>query len=95
MPRPNFVEIDLTGVASKQELHEALARALAFPGWYGRNWNAFWDAITGLVEMPVSLRLKGWGQLMTQLPDEARHLRESLAEMASKYPDLAARVVYA
>ena len=45
--------------------------------------------------MPVSLRLKGWGQLMTQLPDEARHLRDALAEMASKYPDLAAKVVYA
>ncbi|WP_268800413.1 barstar family protein [Pseudomonas huanghezhanensis] len=39
-------------MASAEELHCVLRGALGFPGWQGCNWDAFWDAITGLIEMP-------------------------------------------
>ncbi|MFE9574497.1 barstar family protein [Streptomyces sp. NPDC006692] len=31
---------------------QALEREFDFPYFYGRNWDAFWDAVTGLVEIP-------------------------------------------
>ncbi|MFK1128324.1 barstar family protein [Pseudomonas aeruginosa] len=59
MTRPHIVTIDLGGVQGKEELHECLAQALEFPDWYGRNWDAFWDSITGLVDMPEVLEFQG------------------------------------
>lgn len=38
-------EIDLTGVASKQTLHERLRQALPLPAWYGNNLDALHDAL--------------------------------------------------
>ena len=52
MQRLEKVVIDVGDVATAGELHHVLMTALGFPGFYGRNWNAFWDAITALVEMP-------------------------------------------
>lgn len=51
MSRVQLVEIDLRAITSAEELHSLLMESLNFPGWYGANWDAFWDAITGLVEM--------------------------------------------
>ena len=92
--RREVVEVDLSGVSSSHELHAALAKALDFPDVYGHNWDAFWDAITGLVEMPVRLRLRGWTALAARLPSDTRLLRRLLEEMAEKYPRWAAEVEY-
>ncbi|MFS2124233.1 barstar family protein [Pseudomonas sp. Pseusp97] len=48
MTRPQIVTIDLGGVQGKEELHECLAQSLECTDWYGRNWDAFWDAITAV-----------------------------------------------
>ena len=95
MARSEFVEIEVGAVSSKAELHAALAKSLEFPGWYGGNWDAFWDAITGLVEMPLRLRLVGWSSLQSRLPAEAAQLERALSEMSAAYPDAAAEVIYA
>jgi len=94
MPRADFVEIHVGNIAGKQQLHKALADALGFPVWYGKNWDALGDAITGLVEMPIRLRLAGWQRLESRLPKEAAMLRGILDEMAEKFSDAAAEVVY-
>ena len=60
MTRLPRVEVDLSNVTSSDELHSLLSQALEFPGWYGCNWDAFWGAITGLVPMPLQLKLLGW-----------------------------------
>ncbi|MBX9625832.1 MAG: barstar family protein [Gemmataceae bacterium] len=93
--RRRLVQIDLTGVTTPQELHLLLLNSLDFPGWYGCNWDAFWDAITGLVEMPRRLRLVGWSGFAARLPDDARLMRGCLDEMSAQYPDRAAEVEYA
>jgi ribonuclease inhibitor len=94
LSRPATIEIDLSAVSSERELHATLARALAFPAWYGHNWNALWDAITGLVDMPESLCLIGWDEFSVRLPSEAQTLRDMLAEMAGQYPGFAPEVIY-
>lgn len=44
--------IDVDKVDSSNDLQELLKLKLKFPDLYGQNWNAFWDTITGLVELP-------------------------------------------
>lgn len=42
----------LDGPATKQELLGAIADALSFPGWVGRNWDALADALGDLSWLP-------------------------------------------
>ena len=88
------VEIDLSEVTSSSELHSILSEALGFPGWYGNNWDAFWDAITGLVPMPAQLKISGWESFSKRLPGEARLLKKCLADMKAEYPEHASDVAF-
>ena len=92
--RRGLVEIDLSAVGTAGQLHEVLAAALGFPAWYGANWDAFWDGITGLVAMPRRLRLAGWAGLAARLPREAELMRQCLDDMTRMYPAQAAAVEY-
>ena len=92
--RRDLVVIDLSAVTTFDDLQRLLMETLDFPGWYGCNWNAFWDAITGLVQMPYRLRLNGWTQFEQRFPDDARLMRECLSDMTNCYPESAAKVEY-
>lgn len=95
MNRPALVTIDLSEINTARQLHAALAAALGFPSFYGMNWDAFWDAITGLVDMPQQLELGGWPAFATRLPADAAMLQRILARMAQDMPAQAAQVRYA
>jgi RNAse (barnase) inhibitor barstar len=88
------VTIDLSAINSPRQLHAALAAALGFPAMYGMNWDAFWDAITGLVDMPQQLELRGWPAFAARLPHDAAILQRSLARLAQDMPDQAAQLRY-
>lgn len=94
MTRPQIVTIDLGGVQDKEELHECLAQALKFPDWYGRNWDAFWDSITGLVDMPDVLEFQGWSAFAEAMPKESNQLADLFGEMSEKYPAWAPKVIF-
>lgn len=66
--REDEVTIDLRDVGSSYELQQRLITSLDFPDWYGKNWDAFRDAITGLVDMQYRLRLVGWITFERHLP---------------------------
>ncbi len=93
--RKLLVEIDGSEVTSPFELHCALATALEFPNFYGNNWDALWDAITGLIEMPQRLRLRGWSTLESRLPEDSRLLRNCLEDMNLEFPTCASDVEFA
>ncbi|WP_321865883.1 barstar family protein [Paraburkholderia tropica] len=59
---------------------------------YGENWDAFWDAITALVDMPLVLRLKNWSSFERRFPNDAALMSDCLKEMVQQYPHLAPRV---
>jgi RNAse (barnase) inhibitor barstar len=40
--------VDLDAVRTKQELLDAIAREVAFPDWFGSNWDALEDCLTDL-----------------------------------------------
>ena len=94
MNQQALVTIDLSEINSPRQLHAALATALGFPSFYGMNWDAFWDAITGLVDMPQQLELHGWPAFAARLPGEAAILQRILARMAQDMAVVAAHVLY-
>jgi ribonuclease inhibitor len=94
LPRPVMVDVDFTGCTSERSVHMRFAKALGFPEFYGCNWSAFWDAITGLAPMPERLVVRGWGHVARQLPGAARHVQGLLARMNDEYPSIACSVEY-
>ncbi|SFU34913.1 MULTISPECIES: barstar family protein [Pseudomonas] len=94
MARLQVVKIDLSEVTSSDELHSILKDELGFPGWYGCNWDAFWDAITALVEMPIHLKISGWNTLSRRLPGDAKLMQKILEDMKIEYPELAPDVEF-
>lgn len=43
-----FAQADLAHCAGKADFLERMARALALPGWFGHNWDAFSDCVNDL-----------------------------------------------
>lgn len=84
--RRPLVEMDVSRVASIGDLHQQLARALGFPKFYGNNWDAFWDAITSLVNMPQHLIVHGWRNITDHWPDDAETMAQCLHDLNTQYP---------
>ncbi|EGO62028.1 Barstar (barnase inhibitor) [Acetonema longum DSM 6540] len=92
--RVELVTIDVTDVNNSKQLHSLLKKKLDFPHFYGMNWDAFWDAITGLVEMPKKLIFIGWQNVERTIPDDAVLMKNLLNKLNEKHPSLACKVEY-
>lgn len=80
-----MLTIDVSATADERGLHAVLAHALDFPSFYGANWDAFWDAITGLVQIPDHLCFVGWEHLSDRAPRGAAMLRQALDRYRQQY----------
>ena len=89
-----IIKIDLSQINNVDELHSTLSNALDFPDWYGKNWDAFWDAITTLVEMPSVLEFSGWAAFSSRMPREAEMLQRCLMDLENEYPELSPKLLY-
>jgi len=49
------VILDGLSIESEDDFHEAIAKVFNLPGWYGRNLDALWDVLTGMVDRPINL----------------------------------------
>lgn len=92
LTRLDVVEIELGDIESIEQLHERLMDKLRSPAWYGKNWDAFWDAITALVDMPHVLRLKHWAEFERKFPSEAKVMADCLHDMEKQFPSYATRI---
>lgn len=45
MKQEKIVTLDLTGCKYLGEIHQRIKKAFDFPGFYGENWDAFWDLL--------------------------------------------------
>ena len=75
-----------THVDTKAAFHRTMKSQLGFPDWYGENWDAFWDAKTGLVDMPDCVVLQHWERFAQACPHDMRMLREIIAEYQQEKP---------
>lgn len=81
--------ITVAHASSRISLQEILAASLDFPGYYGKNWDAFWDCITrNQTSMPDDLTIKGFEILMERLPNDAKHLKECLTDFEKEHPNI-------
>lgn len=87
-----MVSLDVSDVGSVRELHERLADSLGFPDFYGKNWDAFGDSITGLVEMPRRLIVTGWPNVASRWPKDAQIMLDCLRVLNAEYPSLSCEV---
>lgn len=78
--------ITIAHATTPESLHEILAAALNFPGYYGKNWDAFWDCISDPDQstVPDVLVLRGWDILKSRLPEDADALKKCLADLVKK-----------
>ncbi|MBC1484517.1 barnase inhibitor [Listeria sp. FSL L7-1509] len=91
--REEVVKINLANVTNKNELQVLLKNSLDFPEFYGENWDAFWDTITGLVELPEEIIFEQWSVFSELLPEEAIKLTKTLEAFNTEYPMLKCKIV--
>lgn len=60
----------MSGIIDDETLHEYLSKKLNFPGYYGYNFDAFWDCITDEKQssMPNVLVVEGLEALKSICP---------------------------
>ena len=77
--------VDLTGVTTKERLLATLAQRLAFPEWFGGNWDALNDVLAEMAwEQPggVVLTLGNCGELAQADPESLETALEVLDSVA-------------
>lgn len=74
--------IDVSGISDDETLHEYLSKTLGFPGYYGMNWDAFWDCILcdDQSAMPHVLKVRGFDDLRQLAPESAEKLEACLKD---------------
>ena len=80
--------IDLAAVRTKQELLDTIARELAFPEWFGGNWDALEDCLGDLSWRPQRdrvLLIEGFESLASVSHDDFRVLLDLLADVAEHW----------
>lgn len=86
----DVVRIDLAAAADKEQLLARFASALAFPQWFGGNWDALEDCLTDLswrVGDRRVLLVEGFHELRAQRPDDFGVLLDILASSAQYWSE--------
>lgn len=78
------MNIDLGNIESIEQLHLKLKDGLEFPEFYGKNWDAFWDAITGIITLSEPLEFDNWISFEKRFPRDSRILKELAEEYNSE-----------
>ncbi|MGI4867315.1 MAG: barstar family protein [Janthinobacterium lividum] len=81
-----YMVIDLSGATSKAAVHAIFKEQLGFPDWYGVSWDAFWDAIIAVVEMPEEVTLINWQAFSEACPRDMEILRRIIQDYAEEVP---------
>ena len=79
--------IDGAAIETREQLHDALARQLSFPDYYGRNLDALFDCLTELRE-DAELRLVRRDELFAHLGVYADILQNVLRDACAENPHL-------
>ena len=82
----NRVQLSARKWRTEQDVHDALARALQFPGYYGRNLDALYDCLTEMGKTEIDLfscamirrNLDAYGDRMLQVFSDAAEANPEL-----------------
>ena len=90
----NEIIIDCSEINNKKELHEQFKTKLNFPEYYGMNWDAFWDCITEMNNLPNKLIMKNWSKLKLKLPKDTKILEEIISDFKNENPNINFNIEY-
>ena len=84
--------IDFSNCKNLYDMHEVLKKELELPDFYGRNLDALWDSITGIMETPADVTIRGIGKLPKLLQHFAGKMVEIFRRAETMYGDVKVRV---
>lgn len=70
----DIIVVDFSGCKSSGDIHTRFMEKLGFPNYYGKNWDELWDMLTGYLEYPLIIKLKGLNSLPLELSDSVKEL---------------------
>jgi RNAse (barnase) inhibitor barstar len=77
------------------EFHDVIRRELELPEWYGCNYDAFWDSLTGIMYVPanISVVYKPITQKERQFLPMVEKIVEILREAEEEYHEIVVKSV--
>ncbi|MCP3801008.1 barstar family protein [Allokutzneria sp. A3M-2-11 16] len=87
--------VDGTTVNSKSAAIDAIAKAMSFPSYFGRNLDALYDCLVDLSWLPVGNHVLVWTDhhvLAEEDPDAYGRVRDVLEDAAEANPRLVLRL---
>ena len=81
----NVITIDCALLSNREEFHQAMAQALFFPEWYGKNLDALHDCLTSL---SGTVRLENWEMAEAALGKYGLAARRAITDAALKNENL-------
>ena len=85
--------IDFTDCETWHDMHSQIKTVLELPDFYGKNLDALWDSLTGLMYVPANITIKKGGA--KELEAEINKIIEIFEEAKEEYGLLTLTVVEA
>ncbi|GAA3775510.1 barstar family protein [Streptomyces phyllanthi] len=83
------IELDLAGVTDKPAFMDRCVRALALPGYFGRNWDALADCLGDLSWAPPArgrlVMIRNWREFALAVPNDWSMAQEVFAEAGDRW----------
>lgn len=76
--------IDFTESKSIWYFYESIIEGMEFPDWCGKGMDAIWDLLTGYMEVPATIYIKGMDKLPKDLTED-RDLLLKVLDRAVKW----------
>ena len=67
------VILDFSNCKNWNDMHQLVMKELDFPDYYGKNLDALWDCLSGWIETPVAIEIRGMASLPADLHDLGAH----------------------
>ena len=75
------------------EVHRVIQQELELPEWYGRNLDALWDSLTGIMYLPAEITIIYSSNYSDKaLADEIDKMIDIFKEAAEEYPEITVHV---
>lgn len=73
--------LDFSKYKTAADMHEDFKQVFDFPDYYGNNWDAFWDCISGFANVKTNIEIRGFKTFEKLRPKDAKIFRECMNDL--------------